>query len=289
MSQYAGNLYNQTNAREVAVNTQKASPSSLFGTRNLKFYSLLVDFNLYGDIGNPIDDQYPITSIVGDGTTVTITLANPISELETIVPGESKFFIFDEAYNIDTSGFYGEHVISAYTSNTISFAWYYVGTYTYSSGPQPLLQLARYNEADSFYGYLVRAIQKVAEVYYLGRPFPSLATGVYNLNAEYYGPVSFVFGIANDTVENGNDYGADAQLGTEEDGYNYPSGNQYPGTTFSDLNSSGTNQGTADILQALTEMLYQFGFGYNTDGWYLNYLDDLGWGFLPGLSVGNAA
>ena len=56
-----------------------------------------------------------------------------------------------------------------------------------------------------------------------------------------------------------------------------------------DRNSSGPNQGTADILQALTEMLYQFGFGYNTDGWYLNYLDDLGWGFLPGLSVGNAA
>ena len=287
MTQYAGNLYDQSNAREVAVNTQKAQPSSLFGTRNLRFYSLTIDYNLFSDDYNFTDDSYPITSIVADGTTATITFANPLLALEEqIIPGVTKFYIAD-SNDVISEPIYGQYTIKSFTSNSITIDWYKTFTYTYTSGNHAYVQLGRFSYPNSLYSLLVLAVQKVAEMYYLGSPFPAIGYGVIELPTEY-GPNSFVFGVANDTVETGNDYGQDGQLGNEEDGYNYPTNSNYPGTTFPDLNSATDNSGSADIVQALNVLLDSFGFGVNGDNWYLNYADDLGWGFLPGLEVGSS-
>lgn len=149
----------------VGVNARKTSPSSLFGTRQLKFLYISFDYNLLTDDGN-----------------------------------------------------------------------------------------GSYKDSDSLYNYVVKAIQEVAELYYLGAP-------------TYFGNSEFVFAIADTTAQwYYSDEGVHDvnEIGIDE------TDDVYPNRYFPD-GSSAVN----DLVDRLYNSL---GSGW----WTLKELEDTGWGLLPG-------
>jgi hypothetical protein len=263
MPQYAGNLYNQTNAREVAVNTQKAQPSSLFGTRNLKFFSFSMYWCLYTDTTSILDNLITITGGSGNGKQVTYTFAP-----QPTPPFAIGDTILVNATNND--GYNGEFTVTGATNSSVTVDWYF------NDGPitEGGIVRAGFNDPDSAYSYIVRAIQKVAEIYYLGRP------SYQDLNYEgdpQFG--SFVFAISDElTTTNYDEYGYD----DNQDSGNIP---------YEDLNE---NSDPTDLATALSQALNEYpgydsfwDWGQNGDGWSLSVLDDLGWGFAPGMLAGD--
>jgi len=269
MPQYAGNLYNQTNAREVAVNTQKAQPSSLFGTRNLKFFSFSMYWGLYTDTHSVLDRAITITGGSGDGKQVTYTFApqsTPLFAVGDIILVFGSNTTGDPNY-YDANG---EFTVVAATNTSVTVNWFnYVGAIT-----QGTIVRAGFNDPDSAYSYIVRAIQKVAEIYYLGRP--SYQDTDFEEDPEFG---SFVFAISDELTTTNYD----------ESGYddNQDSGN----IPYEDLNE---NSDPTDLATALYQALNEYedydafsNWGPNGDGWSLSVLDDLGWGFAPGMLAGD--
>ena len=244
MPKYTGNLYTQP---DVAANTQKALPSSLFGTRQLKFFSFQVYYDLYSDVYNSDEVEITVTGGTADGTHVTYTFADqghaPYAYGDTI-------FI----YNMDYIKYDGEFTVVACTSTSVTVNWFATGD-TVVGG---YITRAGYNNPDSFYSNIVRAIQKVAEIYYLGSP---TYTSVDN---DDYG--SFVFGISDELTTSDINYSADT---SEEDGYSYPTGpgagEVTPGTMPTDL---------ASALDEFMNSGYFGNWGPNGDGWQLTTLED---------------
>jgi hypothetical protein len=266
MPQYAGNLYNQTNAREVAVNTQKAQPSSLFGTRNLKFFSFSMYWGLYTDTRSLLDRAITITGGSGDGKQVTYTFAPQSTPLFAV--GDIILVFGSDSYPNPTGNPYnydanGEFTVVAATNTSVTVNWFnYVGAIT-----QGTIIRAGFNDPDSAYSYIVRAIQKVAEIYYLGRP--SYQETDFEDGPEFG---SFVFAISDELTT--SDY--------DESGDDYP---EHDVGEYSDP----TDLATA-LYQALNEYPDYDAFsdwGQNGDGWSLSVLDDLGWGFAPGMLAGD--
>jgi hypothetical protein len=250
MPQYAGNLYNPSNASEVAVNTQKASPSSLFGTRNLKFFTFSIYFNLYANTNYFNDAAVTVTGGSADGSQVTYEFAAlPFSFFNA---GDTVF-----VYDMNYLRYNGEYTVVSATSTSITVDWPETG--------EPVtggyIVRAGYNDPDSFYSYIVRAIQKVAEVYYLGRPtYKDAQIG----GDSQFG--NFVFAISDELTTTNYD----------ESGYDYPE---------ADTNE---NNNPTDLASALQQAMDDVGgWGGNGEGWSVAVCDDLGWGFAPGHLAGD--
>jgi hypothetical protein len=249
MPQYAGNLYNPSNASEVAVNTRKAQPSSLFGTRNLKFFTFSIHFNLYTNTNYSNDNAITVTGGTATGSQVTYEFA--ALPFTMFAAGDTVF-----VYDMDYGRYNGEYTVVAATATSITVDWPESG--------QPVtggyIVRAGYNDPDSFYSYIVRAIQKVAEIYYLGRP---------TYRDAQYGPDNFgnfVFAISDELTT--TDY--------DEQGYDYPE------------QDAGEDSHPTDLASALYDAMQAIGgWGYNGDGWSVAYCDDLGWGFAPGQLAGD--
>ena len=250
MPQYAGNLYNQTNATEVAVNTQRAQPSSLFGTRNLKFFTFSIFYNLYANQTFFENLAVTVTGGSADGQQVTYTFA---------AQAQAPFAVGDTVFvsNMDYGRYNGEYTVVAATNTSITVDWPESGEPVTGGS----IIRAGYRDPDSFYSYIVRAIQKVAEIYYLGQPT--------YIDAEIGGATNFgnfVFAISDELTT--SDY--------DESGYDYPDNNQ---------ENDGPNMPVpTDLASALSETL---NFIPNGEGWSIAVCDDLGWGFAPGLLAGD--
>jgi len=261
MPQYAGNLYDQSNASEVAVNTQKASPSSLFGTRNLKFFTFSIFYNLYTNQNDFGDGSISVTGGTADGKQVTYTFAPQAS-----VPYAVGDTIF--VYDMDHGQYNGEYTVVASTNSSVTVDWYATGN-TVTGGN--IVRVA-YNDADSFYSYIVRAIQKVAEVYYLSAP--TWKDAFYTETNDFG---NFVFGISDELTA----YDVDFSNDNSDGGHTYPTGfgagEGAPGATPTDL---------ASALQNAFDAIG--GWGGNGDGWSIAVCDDLGWGFAPGRLAGES-
>lgn len=258
MPQYAGNLYNQSLATEVAINTQKASPSSLFGTRQLKFFSFSMYWCLYTDTVNLHNNALNVTGGTADGKQITYEFAT-----QTVAPYKVGDTIY--VYGMDHNAYDGEFTVVAATNSSVTVDWFRTG----SAVTGGYVVRVAYNDPDSAYSYLVRAIQTVAEIYYLGRPSYQ---DINIENANEFG--SFVFAISNDLTT--TDY--------DESGYDYPE----------EGHDVGENSKPTDLASALYNALNTYtsphtfwGWGQNGDGWSLTVLDDLGWGFAPGQMAGD--
>lgn len=251
MPQYAGNLYNQSNASEVAINTQKAQPSSLFGTRKLKFFSFSIFYNLYTNNHYFNDVTLAVTGGTADGKQVTYTFAE--QSVTPYAPGDTIF-----VNNMTHQKYDGEFTVVASTTSSVTVDWYQTGD-TVTGGH---IVRAGFNNADSFYSAIVRAIQKVAEIYYLDAP-------TYKDAQFYDGDFgSFVFAISDELTT--SDY--------DEQGYDYPE----------EGHDVGEYSKPTDLASAIHDFLNQVGgWGGNGDGWSLSQLDDLGWGFAPGRLAGD--
>ena len=180
------NLYDNNVAKGLAVNAQKVSPSSLFGTRDLKFFVLSIDYDLFTDDGN--------------------------------------------GYNA-------------------------------------------YKNPDSFYSAIVREIQKVGEIYYLGAPSSEYT--------DYIAPYSFVFGLASNTVqwqyteEGSSDYN---EIGIDE---TEPSNSVYPQSGWPERYQPNGDSAVSTLTDTLCYFLRD-----NFNGpWYLNILEDCGFGLMPGITL----
>ena len=250
MPQYAGNLYNPSNAREVAVNTQRAQPSSLFGTRNLKFFTFTIYFNLYTNTNYFEDSAITVTGGTADGKQVTYEFAP-----QATVPYAVGDTIF--VYDMDHGEYNGEYTVVASTNSSVTVNWFAVGDPVTGGN----IVRVGYNDADSFYSYIVRAIQKVAEVYYLGAPTYRDAQIV---NSSNFG--NFVFAISDELTTTNYD----------ESGYDYPE---------ADTNENNT---PTDLASALQQAMDDVGdWGSNGEGWSVAVCDDLGWAFAPGRLAGD--
>ena len=114
-----------------------------------------------------------------------------------------------------------------------------------------------YKDPNSLYSQLVRTIQKVAEIYYLGQP-----TSIHSSN-------SFVFAIASDTAT-----------------WYYNEGtNDYPEEDPTELINNN-----ADLNTLVDQLAAFFGGGpgneeYSDDVWNLAPLVDTGFGLMPGESL----
>ena len=264
MPQYAGNLYNQSQATEVAVNTQRAQPSSLFGTRQLKFFSYSMYWCLYTNTTYLQDNALGVTGGSADGQQVTYEFATqstaPYAVGDTI-----------HVYNMDHNQYNGEFTVVAATNSSVTVDWFKTGN-TVTGGS--IVRVA-YMDPDSAYSYIVRAIQKVAEIYYLGRPSYQ---DIDLENENDFG--SFVFAISDDLTT------------TDYDESGWDGGYGYPGN---DQENDGPNMPVpTDLASAINEALNTyasthtfFDWGNNGDGWSLTVLDDLGWGFAPGQMAGD--
>ena len=257
MPQYAGNLYNQSNATEVAVNTQRAQPSSLFGTRQLKFFSYSMYWCLYTNTTNLQDNALGVTGGSADGQQVTYEFATQSTAPYAV--GDTIY-----VYNMDHDQYNGEYTVVAATNSSVTVDWFKTGD-TVTGGS--IVRVA-YMDPDSAYSYIVRAIQKVAEIYYLGRPSYQ---DIDWANENDFG--SFVFAISDDlTTSDYDESGSDG-------GYYYPGPNMPVPT---DLASA-----LYDVLNSYPAYDRFFGWGQNGDAWSLTVLDDLGWGFAPGQMAGD--
>ena len=264
MPQYAGNLYNQSNATEVAVNTQRAQPSSLFGTRQLKFFSFSMYWCLYTNTHYLQDNALGVTGGSADGQQVTYEFATQSTAPYAV--GDTIY-----VYSMDHNQYNGEFTVVAATNSSVTVDWFRTGN-TVTGGS--IVRVA-YMDPDSAYSYIVRAIQKVAEIYYLGRPsYQDIAFEQQN----NFG--SFVFAISDDlTTSDYDESGSDGSYG-------------YPGN---DQENDGPNMPVpTDLASALYDALNSyssphtfFEWGQNGDGWSLTVLDDLGWGFAPGQMAGD--
>ena len=266
MPQYAGNLYNQSNATEVAVNTQRAQPSSLFGTRQLKFFSFSMYWCLYTNTHYLQDNALGVTGGSADGQQVTYEFATQSTAPYAV--GDTIY-----VYSMDHNQYNGEFTVVAATNSSVTVDWFRTGN-TVTGGS--IVRVA-YMDPDSAYSYIVRAIQKVAEIYYLGRP------SYQDIDFEQQNNFgSFVFAISDDLTT--SDYDESGSDGTY--GYGYP-GN--------DRENDGPNMPVpTDLASALYDALNSyssphtfFEWGQNGDGWSLTVLDDLGWGFVPGQMAGD--
>lgn len=250
MPQYAGDLYNQTNATEVAVNTRRAQPSSLFGTRNLKFFTFSIYYNLYANQNYFNSAAVTVTGGSADGQQVTYTFA---------AQAQAPFAVGDTVrVSGMTHGRYnGEYTVVAATNTSITVDW--------PLSDQPVIGgsivRAGYRDPDSFYSDVVRAIQKVAEIYYLGRPTYKDAEMMIDSN---FG--NFVFAISDDLTTSDYD---ESDYDMPEEGHD-PNENSHP----------------TDLASALSDLL-RHDWGQNGDGWSIAVCDDLGWGFAPGVLAGD--
>jgi hypothetical protein len=250
MPQYAGNLYNQSNATEVAVNTQRAQPSSLFGTRQLKFFSFSMYWCLYTNTHYLQDNALGVTGGSADGQQVTYEFATQSTAPYAV--GDTIY-----VYSMDHNQYNGEFTVVAATNSSVTVDWFRTGN-TVTGGS--IVRVA-YMDPDSAYSYIVRAIQKVAEIYYLGRP------SYQDIDSEQNNFGSFVFAISNDLTT--SDYDE-----SSSDGPNM----RVPTDLASALN---------DALNSYSSPHTFFDWGNNGDGWSLTVLDDLGWGFAPGQMAGD--
>ena len=261
MPQYAGNLYNQSNATEVAVNTQRAQPSSLFGTRQLKFFSYSMYWCLYTNTYYLQDNALGVTGGSADGQQVTYEFATQSTAPYAV--GDTIY-----VYNMDHNQYNGEFTVVAATNSSVTVDWFKTGD-TVTGGS--IVRVA-YMDPDSAYSYIVQAIQKVAEIYYLGRP------SYQDIDQEENDFGSFVFAISDDLTttdydESGSD-GSYGGIGNDQD---------------LDERANPT-----DLASAINEALNTyagphtfFDWGNNGDSWSLTVLDDLGWGFAPGQMAGD--
>jgi hypothetical protein len=254
MPQYAGNLYNQSNATEVAVNTQRAQPSSLFGTRQLKFFSYSMYWCLYTNTQHLQDNALGVTGGSADGQQVTYEFATQSTAPYAV--GDTIY-----VYSMDHNQYNGEFTVVAATNSSVTVDWFRTGD-TVTGGS--IVRVA-YMDPDSAYSYIVRAIQKVAEIYYLGRP------SYQDIDLEQNDFGSFVFAISDDLTT--TDY--------DESGYYYPG--YTPITTVPTDLASAINE----ALNTYASPHTFFDWGNNGDGWSLTVLDDLGWGFAPGQMAGD--
>ena len=257
MPQYAGNLYNQSNATEVAVNTQRAQPSSLFGTRQLKFFSYSMYWCLYTNTTYLQDNALGVTGGSADGQQVTYEFATQSTAPYAV--GDTIY-----VYGMDHNQYNGEFTVVAATNSSVTVDWFKTGD-TVTGGS--IVRVA-YMDPDSAYSYIVRAIQKVAEIYYLGRPSYQ---DIDQEESDDFG--SFVFAISDDLTTTDYD---------ESGSYGYP-GNDGPNMPV-----------PTDLASALYDVLNSYPgydrfveWGNNGDGWSLTVLDDLGWGFAPGQMAGD--
>jgi hypothetical protein len=249
MPQYAGNLYDQTNATEVAVNTRRAQ-SSIFGTRNLKFFTFSIYYNLYADHLYFNSAAVTVTGGSADGKQVTYTFA---------AQAQAPFAVGDTVHVSGmTHGRYnGEYTVVAATNTSITVDWPLSGE-PVSGGS---IVRAGYRDPDSFYSTVVRAIQKVAEIYYLGQPtYRDAEIGA----GGNFG--NFVFAISDDLTTSNYD----------EQGSDYPEVGHDP----------NENSHPTDLASALTDAL-RSDWGQNGDGWSIAVCDDLGWAFAPGVLAGD--
>ena len=253
MPQYAGNLYNQSQATEVAVNTQRAQPSSLFGTRQLKFFSYSMYWCLYTNTTYLEDNALGVTGGSADGQQVTYEFATQSTAPYAV--GDTIY-----VYSMDHDQYNGEFTVVAATNSSVTVDWFKTGN-TVTGGS--IVRVA-YMDPDSAYSYIVRAIQKVAEIYYLGRP------SYQDIDSEQDNFGSFVFAISDDLTT--SDY--------DESGYYYPDGPNMPVPT--DLASA-----LYDVLNSYPAYDRFSDWGQNGDSWSLTVLDDLGWGFAPGKLAGD--
>jgi len=245
MPQYAGNLYNPSNAREVAVNTQRATPSSLFGTRKLKFFTFSIFYNLYSNNYYFNQDAIAVTGGTADGRQVTYEFAEQAQAPYAV--GDTIY-----VYNMDHTQYDGEFTVVDATTSSVTVDWFRTGN-TVTGGN---IIRAGFNDADSFYSYIVRAIQKVAEVYYLGAPTYYDHEGF----TSNFG--NFVFAISDELTT--SDY--------DESGYD----------------DAGEYSHPTDLASALYDALEAIGgYGPNGAGWSIAECQDLGWGFLPGPLAGD--
>jgi hypothetical protein len=253
MPQYSGNLYDTTKSKDVALNTQKASPSSLFGTRKLKFFTLSIYYNLYTNNYFYDDAAIDVTGGTATGQQVTYEFAEQAQAPYAV--GDTIY-----VYGMDFYQYNGEYTVVAATRSSVTVDWFQSG--------EPVtggrIIRAGYKDADSFYSYIVRAIQQVAEIYYLGAPTYYDA----DIFADNFG--NFVFGISDDLTTTNYD----------ESGYDYPEEGNDPGE-----NSIPTDLASA-ISQALNNGIGGF-WGDNGDGWSVAECEDLGWSFLPGKLAGD--
>ena len=261
MPQYAGNLYNQSQATEVAVNTQRAQPSSLFGTRQLKFFSYSMYWCLYTNTTYLQDNALGVTGGSADGQQVTYEFATQSTAPYAV--GDTIY-----VYSMDHDQYNGEFTVVAATNSSVTVDWFKTGN-TVTGGS--IVRVA-YMDPDSAYSYIVRAIQKVAEIYYLGRP------SYQDIDWEENDFGSFVFAISDDLTT--TDYDESGNDGN----YFYPNGEQ-------DLDERAN---PTDLASALYDVLNSYpaydrfvDWGQNGDGWSLTVLDDLGWGFAPGQLAGD--
>jgi hypothetical protein len=252
MTQYAGNLYDTTKSKDVALNTQRVQSSSLFGTRKLKFFTFSIYFTLYTDTPRFDTNKIDVTGGTATGKQVTYEFAEQATAPYAV--GDTIY-----VYDMDHDIYDGEYTVVAATTSSVTVDWYKFGNPVTGGS----IVRAGFNDPDSFYSYIVRAIQKVAEVYYLGAPtyvdfelFPS----------DYFG--NFVFAISDELTT--TDY--------DEQGYDQPE----EGHDAAE-NSHPTDLASA-ILQALGNGDW---YGYNGDGWSVAECQDLGWGLMPGPLAGD--
>jgi hypothetical protein len=250
MPQYAGNLYDQTNATEVAVNTRRAQPSILFGTRNLQLFTFSIYYNLYANQNYFNSAAVTVTGGSADGQQVTYTFA---------AQAQAPFAVGDTVrVSGMTHGQYnGEYTVVAATNTSITVDWPLLGV-SVSGGS---IVRAGFRDPDSFYSDIVRAIQKVAEIYYLGQPtYRDAEIGA----GGNFG--NFVFAISDDLTTSNYD----------EAGYDYPEEGHDP----------NEDSHPTDLASALSDAL-RHTWGQNGDGWSLAVCDDLGWAFAPGVLAGD--
>jgi len=253
MTRYAGNLYNPNNALGVALNTQKVQPSSLFGTRNLKFFTFSIYYSLYTNTHNFYDGAINVQGGTADGKQVTYTFSE-----QSTAPYAAGDTIF--VSDMDHTQYNGEYTVVAATTSSVTVDWYQSGN-PVTGGT---IVRAGFNDPDSFYSYIVRAIQKVAEIYYLGAPTP-LDWAIYT---DTFG--NFVFGISDELTTSDYDENGDDE---PEQGHD-----------------AGENSIPTDLASALSDALNDsvYGYGGNGDGWSVAYCDDLGWSFAPGKLAGDS-
>ena len=262
MTKYAGNLYDKSKSPDVALNTQRAQPSSLFGTRQLKFFSFSMYWCLYTNTNSVYDNAVTITGGAGNGKQVTYEFA--YQEMAPFQVGDLILIAYTNSSYAD-----GEFTVVAATNTSVTVDWFnYTGPITEGS-----IVRAGFNDPDSAYSYIVRAIQKVAEIYYLGRP--SYQDIDYESNNSFG---SFVFAISDDLTttdydESGSD-GSYGGIGNDQD--------------------LGERANPTDLASALYDVLNSYpaydrfvDWGPNGEGWSLTVLDDLGWGFAPGQMAGD--
>jgi len=251
MPKYAGNLYNPSNAREVAVNTQRAAPSSLFGTRKLKFFTFSIYYNLYTNNYHFYQDAIAVTGGTANGRQVTYEFA---------AQAQAPYAVGDTiyVYNMNFYQYNGEFTVVAATTTSVTVDWFRDGEPVTGGN----IIRAGFNDADSFYSYIVRAIQKVAEVYYLGAPT------YYDHEAYTNNFGNFVFAISDELTT--SDY--------DEQGYDRPEQGH----------DVAENSKPTDLASALYDAMEVLGgWGGNGDGWSIAECQDLGWGFLPGPLAGD--